>query len=154
MPLRGGVGLVVRRAEASAAARASWRLRVLAACSWRSAIALTGVPRRVILNLGEWSGRMVLSAVGGKGAFCIPGLGAMRSFWFSAGISRMVSIAAERSWSVADVERWKVCGVPWWCTGSSREESIVSQRKSEEGGEVYEDVYTREMKRKRERWER
>lgn len=80
-PRLDGEGLLFeRRAAASAEARASWRLRIESDCWWRSAMALAGVPRRVILNLGESRGRMVLSWVGGKGAFCMPGLGTMRSF--------------------------------------------------------------------------
>lgn len=67
-------------------------------------MALAGVPRRVILNLGESRGRRVVRGVVGKGAFCMPGLGAIRSFWFSVGMFRTVSISAERSCNVAEAE--------------------------------------------------
>jgi hypothetical protein len=76
-------------------------------------MAWAGVPRRVILNFGEESWRIVSRRVGGNGAFCIPGFGAMRSFWFAVGMFRDASIVAERSWRVAEAEREKLCAVPW-----------------------------------------
>lgn len=77
-------------------------------------------PRSVILSLGESSatnsdsGREL-----SKGGFCKPSFGAMRSFWFSGGISWSdgeEEMASERSWKVADAGSVKLCGEPWWCT--------------------------------------
>lgn len=109
---RAGVFLF-RRADARAEARASSCRRFVSAWLFRSAMALAGVPRRLILNFGEESCRIASRRVGGKGAFCIPGFGAMSSFWFGVGMFRDASIAAERSWRVAEAEREKLCGVPW-----------------------------------------
>lgn len=105
---------LLRRAAAKWLARASWRRRSLADCSCRSAIAWAGVPKRVILNFGDVVWRMLSSLVGGNGAFCIPGFGAMRSFWLSLGMLRVLSISLDRSCSVAVDGRVKVCWVPWW----------------------------------------
>lgn len=107
----------VAREDRRAAARASSRLRVFETEAFRSSISCALLPRRVILNLGDEvtvSGSKVASGVGGNGGFCIPGLGAIRSFWFSGGTSKSAAMAAESSWRVAVLGREKVCGAPWW----------------------------------------
>lgn len=112
-PPRVEVGFTARwRWDARALARACcWRW-IEADCSCRSAIACAGVPRRVILNLGDERGRVAESGSVGNGAFFIPGFGAIRSFWFAVGMFRVASIWSERSWRFADAEIWKVWGVP------------------------------------------
>lgn len=77
-------------------------------------MAFVGVPRRVILNFGESSGRSVLSGVGGNGAFCMPGLGDIRSFCVSGGMWRVVAIVLERSSSVEVEGSVRVWGLLWW----------------------------------------
>lgn len=126
-PLRLEDGVcLLRLAALRAAARDSCRRCSLADCSCRSAIALAGVPRRVILNFGEEVWRIAERRVGGKGAFCIPGFGAMRSFWLSMGMFSTRSISEERSCSVAEAETWMICAVPWWWIVSSFGESIIA----------------------------
>jgi hypothetical protein len=73
------------------------------------------VPRRVILNFGDVRGRRAVRGIGGKGDLSIPGLGAMRSFWFEGGIWRIEWILLVRSSRVEVWGRLRVCAVDlWW----------------------------------------
>lgn len=96
-------------AAARAAARASICRFVLIPSAFKSSISFVGVPSSVILNLGESSGRMASSLVAEKGAFCIPGFGAIKSFWLSMGICSVSARRAVRSCRVVSGERsWRV----------------------------------------------
>lgn len=107
--LRRGVRVVFAVAAARAAARASHCCFVLMPAAFKSSISFVGVPRRVILNLGESRWRMASSLVGGKGAFCIPGFGAIKSFWLSTGMCSVSARRAVRSCRVVSGERsWRV----------------------------------------------
>lgn len=64
---------------------------------FRELISAAELPSKVILKRGEERGRRDVNGVGAKGGFCIPTLGAIRSFWFSDGIERAVAIISERS---------------------------------------------------------
>ena len=107
-------------AAANAEARAEARRAVSSDCACRASMAFVGVPRRVILNFGELSGRTVVRGVGGNGAFCMPGFGDIRSFCVSGGMWSVVAIVLERSSSVEVEGRVRVCGLLWWWIVSVR----------------------------------
>lgn len=67
--------------------------------SFREAISLFVLPRRVILKRGTERGREE-SGVAVNGGFWRPGFGDIRSFWFSMGTDRREESSVERSTSV------------------------------------------------------
>lgn len=78
---------------------------------FKESISAAVLPIRVILNRGDDNGR-VDSGVGENGAFCMPILGDIRSFWLSVGTDSDSAIAMDKSWSVASGLNDSICFSP------------------------------------------